>query len=148
MKMPKSKLDEMQEQKMKKTESIGLHLTAVGLAVAMVIQGFMGAPPVQMAGEFFVFEGLCIYMVVCSLKNGIWDRFLNPNLKTITIASLITGIAIFFICYGTVAAYGHSGADVAKEIAVVSVCGSLFCFVVMIILAKVYKKRREKLDEE
>lgn len=148
MKMPKSKLDEMQEQKLKKAESIGLYLTAAGLAAAMLIQGFMGAPPVQMAGEFFVFEGLCIYMIVCSLKNGIWDRFLNPSIKANAIASLIAGIVVFFINYGITAAYGYTGAEAVKDIAIISVCTSLVCFVSYIILVKIYKKRREKLDEE
>lgn len=148
MKLLKNNLDEMQEQTLKKSESIGLYLALVGLAAAMLIQGFMGAPPVQMAGEFFVFEGLCIYMIVASLRNGIWDRYLKPSIKTNVIASFITGIAVFFISYSIVAVHGYAGADVVKEIAVVSVCTSLFCFVGMVIFTKFYKKRREKLDQE
>lgn len=148
MKMPKSKLDEMQEQNLKKSESVALHLTAAGLAAAMVIQSFMGAPPMQMAGEFFVFEGLCIYMMVSYLKNGIWDRFLNPSMKTNAIVSIITGITVFLICYGIAAANGGAGAAAAASIAVVSACTSLLCFVGMIIFTKIYKKRRKKLDGE
>lgn len=73
------------------------------------------------------------YMMVSYLKNGIWDRFLNPSMKTNAIVSIITGITVFLICYGIAAANGGAGAAAAASIAVVSACTSLLCFVGMIL---------------
>lgn len=152
-KKPKSQLDEMQELQLKKTESIGFYLVMGGLAVAMVIQGFMGMPPEQMAGELFVFEGGCIYMIINYLRTGIWDRFLKPSLKVHIIGSVVTGICVFVISLGTIAAYAKSMSKeidslLVTDLALLSIVTAVTCFVLMLILDKLYKKRRAKLDEE
>lgn len=92
----KNKLDEMQEQKLLKIEHYGVWLAFWGLLLMIIIQTVAsgGNALLNIAGEFVVFIVLAIYLLAASLKNGIWDRRLAPNLRTNFMISVISG----FIC--------------------------------------------------
>lgn len=69
----KNRLDEMQEQTMRKIESHGFWLLWGSLLAAWIVQTVLGAAD-KAAGEWVVFMIGCIYMVVACLRNGLWDR--------------------------------------------------------------------------
>lgn len=102
MKKMKNKLDEMQEQKLLHIEKNGCWFAFGALLVAMFIQMAIWGPGSfkEIAGEWIVFMLLALYLVIGCMKNGIWDRRLEPNLKTNLAASIIGAIgfgAVFAI---------------------------------------------------
>lgn len=74
----KNRLDEMQEQTMRKIESHGFWLLWGSLLAAWIVQTVFGAAD-KAAGEWVVFMIGCIYMVVACLRNGLWDRHLSDK---------------------------------------------------------------------
>lgn len=147
MKTLKSKLDEMQEQKTAKAEIIGLYLTAAALGMAMLIQAAMDVPLAQSLGEFIILEALCLYMTVTGLKNGVWDRFFNPCLKSYLVGSLIAAsiVSIFVLIMDVL--YGPIY-SMAKDVLIWF--GATFggCFISSAFLGKLCKNRRKKLDHD
>lgn len=69
----KNRLDEMQEQTMRKIESHGFWLLWGSLLAAWIVQTVFGAAD-KAAGEWVVFMIGCIYTGVACLRNGLWDR--------------------------------------------------------------------------
>lgn len=148
MKRLKNKLDEMQEQKLLKAESVGLHITAIGLGAAFLIQCAMGAAPAQCAGEFIVLELLCGYMAFSYLRIGVWDRFFAPSIKVQLVVSLVAGVIVGLVVFGIATHYGDTGMVVVKDILLASVSCFVLCFLGLTLFTRIYKKRREKLDKE
>ena len=146
--MKKSNLDEMQEQALLRIEHIGCWLAFWGLLAAMAIQGVMGAGIRELAGEWIVFMGLCLYMVISCLRHGIWDRKLKPNAKTNLVVSLLAGIAVG----GFVAAVYFRNAQEWLDLVLIAAIPAVFtfvlCFAALTACAALYKKRRETLDQE
>ena len=91
----KNLLDEMQEQKLCKVGSRGFWMLWWGLLAALLIQNLGGASARQMAGEWVLFMIACLYGLIECLRNGIWDRHIQPTLGANTIGSLMAGIVVF-----------------------------------------------------
>ena len=68
----KNLLDEMQEQTMRKIESRGFYVLFIGLFIAMGVQGLMEDGGGQIAGEFIVSMIGALYVVLASIRQGIW----------------------------------------------------------------------------
>ena len=83
----KNRLDEMQEQTMRKIESHGFWLLWGSLLAAWIVQTVLGAAD-KAAGEWVVFMIGCIYMVVACLRNGLWDRHLSDKAPANAVYSL------------------------------------------------------------
>lgn len=102
MKKLKNNLDERQEQAMLRIEHNGCWFAFWGLFVVMVVEYIaFGYKDVRaVAGEWFIFMILAIYLAIDCTKNGIFDRRLKPTMKTYIVCSLIGGVvagAIFTI---------------------------------------------------
>ena len=145
--MKKSNLDEMQEQALLKIEHNGCWLAFWGLLVVMAVQMVMRVPGRQMLGEWIVFMALSLYIAIACLRKGIWDRHLKANRKTNLIISLLAGAAAGILI--TV-----SNPYLSEPLDYVLVAGLtggftfVLCFAALSISMKLYKKRREKLDQE
>lgn len=74
----KNRLDEMQEQTMRKIESHGFWLLWGSLLAAWIVQTVFGAAD-KAAGEWVVFMIGCIYTGVACLRNGLWDRHFSDS---------------------------------------------------------------------
>lgn len=74
----KNRLDEMQEQTMRKIESHGFWLLWGSLLAAWIVQMMFGAAD-KAAGEWVVFMIGCIYTGVACLRNGLWDLRIRPR---------------------------------------------------------------------
>ena len=147
----KNNLDEMQEQKLLHIESKGYWLAFWGLGVSLIIQLIFYGPTNDwryMAAEWIVFMAIALYMVAGCIKEGIWDRKLRPSFKDNIFMSLVAGVVMgvvqFVMSYrnyhkpvGSVAAGIFSGLMVM-----------ILCFIALTISSAIYKKRKEKLEEE
>ena len=146
--MKKSNVDEMQEQTLLRIEHNGCWLAFWGLLAAMAVQGVMGAGIRELAGEWIVFMGLCLYLLVSCLRCGIWDRKLKANGKTNLLVSLIAGAAVGVFVAVLLLRYGLEWPDLALIALIPAVCTFVLCFAALTVCMALYKKRREKLDQE
>lgn len=145
--MKKNNLDEMQEQELLKIEHNGCWLAFWGLLAVMAIQMVMGVPGTQMLGEWIVFMVLALYIVIACLRKGIWDRHLKANWKTNLIISLLAGAAAGILI--TVSnPYLSEPLDYVLVAGISGGCTFALCFAALSISMKLYKKRREKLEQE
>ena len=145
--MKKSNLDEMQEQALLKIEHYGFWLAFWGLLAAMAIQALLGVAFSSLLGEWIVFMVLALYIVIACLRKGIWDRHLKANRKTNLIVSLLAAVATGIL----VTLSNPYLSEPLDYVLVAGISGGftfLLCFAALSISMKLYKKRREKLDQE
>lgn len=144
--MKKANLDEMQEQNMSRVESIGFWIAFWGLFAAILVQVFINAPVWQYLGEAIILFALAVYYSVSCLRFGLWGRKSMPGFKSDLLTSFATAatvaIAVLVITSKT-ADYAY----IVKKVCVSSISAFLVCFCVLSILSRIYKKRRESLDE-
>ena len=145
MKFPKSTLDEMQEKKVLKIESIGFYIALTVLMLSALLQMLFSPDTTQYIVEFWTFLGLCFYIIVRSLKIGVWDKRSRASNKNIIFLSLAAGIAVgVFICICAML-YGPIYSVIIDSL-IYSVLTFITCILEMLILRKIYRKRRQKLD--
>lgn len=94
MKLQNNNLDEMQEKKLLEIEHKGCWIAFWGLLVAILVQMLIFDEGVirSVAGEWIVLFCLSLYMSISSMKSGIWDRRLKPNIKYNAVISLAAGL--------------------------------------------------------
>lgn len=140
-----SKLTDDKKLKLLKTESIGFHIAMIGLTADYFVKLLMLAPQEYWLGEAILIESLCIYMVIAGLVNGIWSRFFQPGIKYYFLSSFLAGttVGVFILILSMI--HGPVG-SIAKD-ALIGFSGTFtFCFITMMVLGKIYKYRRDKLD--
>ena len=145
--MKKNNLDEMQEQALLKIEHNGCWLAFWGLLVAMAVQMMMRVPGSQMLGEWIVFMVLSLYLCIACLRKGIWDRHLTANWKTNLIVSLLADVATGIL----ITLSNPYLSEPLDFVLVAGITGGftfVLCFAALSIGMKLYRKRREKLDQE
>ena len=137
-------LDEMQKQTLLKIESRGFWVLWVLLLAALIIESLLGFAPREMAAEWFIFMGGCVYAVVCDLRAGIWDRRFKPNTKTNAAVSVVGGAAVFV---WMLIKFAEFGAGIAVlQAAIMGVCTWVLCFALLQLSMKAYKKRHAELE--
>lgn len=146
----KNKLDEMQEQKLLRIEHNGCWFAFWALIAAMLIQmAVFGVTEFRtILGEWIVFMALAWYLGIACLKNGIWDRRLEPNRKTNLVVSLIAAAA--FSAVWAFISYIRWG-DLYTAVLTFGMLAVIFfvlCFAGLTIAAKLYRKRFEKLEQQ
>ena len=146
--MKKSNLDEMQEQALLKIEHYGFWLAFWGLLAAMAIQALLGVALSSLLGEWVVFMVLCVYALVSCLRHGLWDRNLKPNLKTNLLVSILPGLAVGVFDMLLFRGNETELLDYLLIGAVPAIITFVLCFGVLSVCSTLYKKRREKLDQE
>lgn len=146
----RSKLDEMQEQNLRKLESWGFWLTWGALLLSIMVQMLVYKEDAgkYLKGEWIVFMASNLYMVIGCVRLGIWSRRGIPSFKSILLISLLAGLVTgIFVAVYNYLIYG----DVLTALATV-ILASLFtfvlCLLVLVVSLSAYKKRRQKLDGE
>ena len=140
----RNNLDEMQKQTLLKIESRGFWVLWVLLLAALTIESLLGFTLREMAAEWFIFMGGCVYSVVCDLRAGIWDRRFKPNTKTNAVVSVVGGAVI--LVWGLIK-FAEFGMGVAVLLAVfLGVCTWVLCFATLQLTMKAYKKRHAELE--
>lgn len=134
----KNLLDEMQEQKLCKVGSRGFWMLWWGLLAALLIQNLGGASARQMAGEWVLFMIACLYGLIECLRNGIWDRHIQPTLGANTIGSLMAGIVVFLLVFAKNKYWPGA------------LCSAIFTFLLCLaatqLTVQLSRKRRERLE--
>lgn len=130
----KNRLDEMQEQTMRKIESHGFWLLWYSLLAAWIVQTVFGAVD-KAAGEWVVFMIGCIYMVVACLRNGLWERHFSDTPPANAVYSLVAAVAVTLII-------GFS-----RGYWVGAAFAGILCFVLLQLCVALVRKRREHLDD-
>lgn len=148
MKLLKNKLDEMQEQKLRKSESLGFWIALTGLGAVTGFQFGLRLDFSYIAGELFLTAVLLVYSFCAYYVNGIWDRYLAPSTKTNVICSLFMGGCAAVICWLAISDLGWSKSEVTQGVILASVATFVFFFLLSSFSLMLYKRRRKKLDEE
>ena len=145
--MKKNNLDEMQEQELLKIEHYGCWMAYWGLLAAMVIQMVMRVPGAQMLGEWIIFVIMSLYICIACMRKGIWDRRLKANWKTNLVISLLAAVAVAVLVVLS-NPYLSEPLDYVLTAGLTGGFTFVLCFAALSIGMKLYKKRREKLDQE
>lgn len=145
-----SNLDERQEQVMLKIEHNACWLAFWGLLAVMALELiFFGFDPKAVGGEWLVFMVLALYLFAGSMKNGIWDRKLQPNFKTNFLVSLIAAV-IFGVIIALVSLRNWPGFPLLSiasgAVSAVFVLG--LCLIALQLSAAACKKRQARMESE
>lgn len=145
----KSRLDEMQEQKLLKRESLGCYIGFWGLLVVIFVQMFLYGRDFKMiAGEWTVFMCMAIYMTVVGFKDGIWSKSFAPTTKTNLAFSIAAG-GVCGVLFG-ILSYHEYHALIGSIATGIFMFGLIFstCFAALSFLVVLYKKRISHLENE
>ena len=145
----KNNLDEMQEQKLRRIESVSCWLGFWALVGAIAVQTAMGHQDwASIGGEcaaLFIMSG---YLSISCLKNGIWDRKMKPDLKTnllvSTTAAAVAGLVWFVSSYRNY----HNLAGSAATFAFMFLSVFCLCMAGLSLVAACYRKRVKKLENQ
>ncbi len=146
----KSNLDERQEQILLKIEHNACWIAFWGLLIAIMAQQFVYGPELRaIAGEWIVFLVLSVYILAGCLKNGIWDRKLQPTVRTNLIASVIAAVAVgVFMFFSVFFRYRDKVAGAAAA-GVISAVSMFVCtFLALSLVLRAYNKRKAALEAE
>ena len=149
MKRMKNKLDEMQEQKLLHIEHNGCWFAFWALIVAMFVQmAVFGIENVrEIAGEWIVFMMLALYLAFSCMKNGIWDRKLEPNLKTNAVISLVSAIG-FGLVFAIVNYCNFKSAEAAFfTFLIMAIILFIAIYHALMVSTLIYKKRVHDMDQ-
>lgn len=146
----KSNLDEMQEQTLLKIESRGMWIAFYGLVLAIVAQVIIGGEQMGTAifCESVLLLILSLYICIFCLRHGIWDRRLRPTPKTNLILSVAAGVAVGIAV--SVRSYLNYHAAIGSAAVFLFCAGMTFvmCFIAITACAKLYEKKKSKLEAE
>ncbi len=146
----RSKLDEMQEQNLRKLESWGYWLTWGALLLSMMIQMLIYREDAAkyLKGEWIVFMASNIYMVIGCVRLGIWSRRGIPSFKSILLISLLAGLATgIFVAVYNYLSYGDLFTALITVL-ITGLCTFVLCLLALSLSLSAYKKRRQQLDGE
>ncbi|MBR3795592.1 MAG: hypothetical protein IKK34_06140 [Clostridia bacterium] len=132
-------LDERELQVMYRIEHIGLWLMYALLCAAVLVQLFLGADMVQMAGELFVIICVSVVMMIANARHGIWDNTSRPSVRNNAVWAIGAGV-----CVAAMIALlrGSAAAALAAGLATAALC-----FLLLTALMA-YMLRRQKAQEK
>lgn len=146
--MKQNKLDEMQEQALLKIEHNGCWFAFWGLLVMMAAEALLGFGVKTMAGEWIIFMALALYLCIDCIRHGIWDRRLKASGKTNLIVSLLAAVSVgIFSCF-MANRYATEILDYLLTGISSAVITFILCFAALSFGMALYKKRRDKLEQE
>ena len=148
--LTKSKLDEMQEQKLARIERNISHMAIFGLLALFLIELFLfGYDWKIVGGEFVLLMILCFYDIIASLRAGVWSRNIAPTRRNNVLAALAAGLVVFvFFLFMTVRwwdLYPLAGVITA---AISGVATFMLTYVLLWVSLREYERRQERLDRE
>ena len=142
----KSNLDERQEQKLLEIERNGFWLAFFGLFLVIVVQAIIGEADVR--GEMVILLLSAAYVIGDCVKNGIWDRKFQPNLKTNIIGSVASGSTVVLVVY-SMAYKGETDKDIAIKAALrYGFATFVLVLFLLSIMVFAYKRRLRTLEAE
>lgn len=145
----RNNLDEMQEQKLRRIESVGCWLGFWALIGAVAVQTAMGHQDwASIGGEcaaLFIMSG---YLCVSCLKNGIWDRKMKPDLKTNLLVSTVAGAVAGLVWFVSSYRNYHNLAGSGATFVFMFLSVFCLCMAALSLVAAYYRRRLEKLEDQ
>lgn len=143
-----NRLDEMQEQKLLQIEHNGCWFAFWGLAVSLLAECCLGLEWKYLAGEWVVFMCLALYMTIACIRNGIWDRKLEPTPKTFLCASMIAGVLCGVLQFArSYREYHVLPGSIAAGVFIMGLTAAV-CYGAMTVVAVIYRRRVKRLESE
>ncbi len=149
MRKMKNKLDERQEQKLLQIEHNGCWFAFWALLLSLFIQQmiFGIGQWKYVAGEWIVFMCLSLYICIGCMKNGIWDRKLEPNAKTNLLVSLVAAV-VFGIIFSAVNYVNYGAWEAAFwTFVILAVILFVLIYAALSICVVILKKRVQKIED-
>jgi len=87
-------LDEREMMEMYRVEHAGLWAMVVLLGAAVLVQLFLGAPVIQMAGELIVIALVSVGMIIAYARKGLWDDQSRPSAKGNAAYSAVCAVGV------------------------------------------------------
>ena len=145
----KSNLDERQEQVLLGIEHNGCWLAFWGLLVSILAQEVIfGGEAKYIAGEWFVFMALCLYMLAACMKNGIWDRRLKPDRKTNALASATACLVVAATAFLLVVRRTENMRVAGYAALFAGLITFILCFAGLTASAAAYRKKQQEDEAE
>lgn len=153
MKKFKKVIDERQKMEMYKVEHIWFWIVFWLLLGSLIIQAFfLSAPFSQWGFEWFIFMICCIGSFIGYYRQGQWDYYSKPSVKSYLLYSLI-GSGLFAIVCAISLALNN---DYLKNDLLILFFLTLFIFVLLFVImfvalfisGSMVKKRQQKLGDE
>ncbi len=148
MRKMKNKLDERQEQKLLQIEHNGCWFAFWALLMSLFVQQmiFGIGEWKYVAGEWIIFMCLALYICVGCMKNGIWDRKLEPNAKTNLLVSLAAAV-VFGIIFSAVNYVNYGALEAAFwTFVILAVILFVVLYAALSIWVVILKKRVRKIE--
>lgn len=141
-------LDEMQEKQLVKIESSGFWLAFWGLLAAVVFQVLVKPDLKQVVGELAVFFLMSVYLIIFSLRNGLWGKTPAPTTKGSMVSSIIAALAYGSILFTRSQLILRRGFSAGFAAILLLSMALVFagCFATLEIVRTIYRRRRGKLD--
>ena len=139
-------LDERQEQILLNIEHKVCCLAFWLLCIVIVAQVLMGGYLDHILGEVICLGVISVYTLIECLKNGIWDRNRNPSSGMNLVYSLTAGLIVGILACIQLTRLERPNILSASLILGLLVFG--LSFAVLNLCSAIYKRRREKLEEE
>ncbi len=142
-------LDEMQEQKLLHIEHNMAWLAFYGLFAAILGQLLLFGPGLtHILGELLVFLGICIYMVIDCVRNGIWDRKIKPTDRKASLSVCLWFCSAFSIVMAVLVYRGTGSLPAALITFPISLAiMMLLCWITLSLITKLYQKRVDQLED-
>lgn len=154
MKKFKKIIDERQELELLKIYRMGFWVLFWGLfAIVQVQLFFLGSPKeilTQVAGEMIVLVIGAIFVVIGSVRKGIWDERFKPDKKTNFLLSLGASVVMgaFVAVRGKIMYPDMMVISALLTWLVTAVSMFIACFVLLSIAAAFTNRKKAKLEEE
>lgn len=149
MKAKKNNLDERQEQILLKIEHKGFWLAFWLLLAAMLVQSITSGVDFRVyAGECAILLIISLYVSIECIRNGIWDRKIQPKASANILASLIAGLAMGVVNAISLMRFFDKPWGAIAAGAVIGVITFLLCMIALSVSMRLYRKRAEKMEEE
>ena len=148
MRKMKNRLDERQEQKLLQIEHNGCWFAFWALLLSLFIQQMIfGIREWKyIAGEWMIFMCLALYISIGCMKNGIWDRKLEPNAKTNFLVSLIAAV-VFGIVFAAVNYMNYHAMEAAVwTFVILAVILFVVLYATLSLCVVILKKRVQKIE--
>ena len=147
--MKKSNLDERQEQILLRIEHNGFWLAFWLLIAAMLIQSITSGADFRVyAGECAVLLIISMYVSIECIRNGIWDRKMQPKASVNILASLVAGLAMGVVNALSLMRFFDRPWGAVAAGAVIGLITFLLCMIALSVSMRLYRKRSDKMEEE
>jgi len=149
MKKLRKVVDERQELELLKIGNSSFYVMFISLIAVLIVQSFVLNYELKyLAGNMIVIIIVFIWVVICSIRRGVWEFYTKPGMKSYIVYSLIFGVGFGLLF--TVLVYFRfemSLPHLLRYFAFIFAALSIPMFILYLIFGTIIKKRQKKLQQ-